>query len=134
MRRRSAYKILRYYIMYSLYIHNNLYYNEKRFYDKFKKFILLPRKKLAKRFFLCYHIQVEKRKSALCVFYFANKTLASRYYQNNLIWGYGSVGRAPRSQRGGHEFESRYLHHMQIIRTLKTNRSSYYFLQRTSSA
>ncbi len=27
-----------------------------------------------------------------------------------LIWGYGSVGRAPRSQRGGHEFESRYLH------------------------
>ena len=26
------------------------------------------------------------------------------------------------------------LRHMQIIRTLKTNRSSYYFLQRTSSA
>ena len=42
-------------------------------------------------------------------------------------WGYGSVGRAMRSQRIGHEFESRYLHHMQIIRTLKTNRSSYYF-------
>lgn len=27
--------------------------------------------------------------------------------------GYGSVGRAPRSQRGGHEFESRYLHQRQ---------------------
>ena len=27
-----------------------------------------------------------------------------------MLWGYGSVGRAPRSQRGGHEFESRYLH------------------------
>ena len=31
-------------------------------------------------------------------------------------------------------FTSLTLHHMQIIRTLKTNRSSYYFLQRTSSA
>ncbi len=27
------------------------------------------------------------------------------------LWGYGSVGRAVRSQRTGHEFESRYLHH-----------------------
>lgn len=30
-------------------------------------------------------------------------------------------------------FTSLTLHHMQIIRTLKTNRSSYYILQRTSS-
>ena len=28
----------------------------------------------------------------------------------NRPWGYGSVGRAMRSQRIGHEFESRYLH------------------------
>ena len=28
-------------------------------------------------------------------------------------WGYGSVGRAMRSQRIGHEFESRYLHQNQ---------------------
>ena len=27
------------------------------------------------------------------------------------LWGYGSVGRAPRSQRGGQRFESAYLHH-----------------------
>ena len=26
------------------------------------------------------------------------------------VWGYGSVGRAPRSQRGGQRFESAYLH------------------------
>ena len=26
------------------------------------------------------------------------------------LWGYGSVGRAPRSQRGGQRFESAYLH------------------------
>ncbi len=28
-----------------------------------------------------------------------------------ILWGYGSVGRAPRSQRGGQRFESAYLHH-----------------------
>ena len=47
-------------------------------------------------------------------------------------WGYGSVGRAMRSQRIGQGFESPYLHHMQIIRTLMISRSSYYFLQKTS--
>ena len=26
------------------------------------------------------------------------------------LWGYGSVGRAPRSQRGGQGFDSPYLH------------------------
>ena len=31
----------------------------------------------------------------------------------NRPWGYGSVGRAMRSQRIGHEFESRYLHHLE---------------------
>ena len=33
------------------------------------------------------------------------------YNHNTVVWGYGSVGRAVRSQRTGHEFESRYLHH-----------------------
>ena len=28
----------------------------------------------------------------------------------SMFWGYGSVGRAPRSQRGGQRFESAYLH------------------------
>ena len=34
-----------------------------------------------------------------------------RLYNDNDFWGYGSVGRAPRSQRGGQRFESAYLHH-----------------------
>ena len=31
-------------------------------------------------------------------------------YNYSCFWGYGSVGRAPRSQRGGQRFESAYLH------------------------
>ena len=30
-----------------------------------------------------------------------------------MLWGYGSVGRASRSQREGQRFESAYLHHKQ---------------------
>src|SRR5882762_7394433 len=34
---------------------------------------------------------------------------------NNLIrWGCSSVGRAPRSQRGGHRFDPGHLHHIAI--------------------
>ena len=32
-------------------------------------------------------------------------------YNKSILWGYGSDGRAMRSQRIGHGFESRYLHH-----------------------
>ena len=35
-------------------------------------------------------------------------------------WGYSSAGRAMRSQRIGHEFESRYLHHVKVPRLLGT--------------
>lgn len=49
---------------------------------------------------LCYNITVDRL------------TVEKAVKRNNikLNRGYGSVGRAPRSQRGGHEFESRYLH------------------------
>ena len=33
------------------------------------------------------------------------------YFKSQCRWGYSSVGRALRSQRRGHVFESRYLHH-----------------------
>ena len=36
----------------------------------------------------------------------------------NRLWGYGSVGRAMRSQRIGHEFESRYLHQNQTKKNI----------------
>lgn len=41
----------------------------------------------------------------------------------NCPWGYGSVGRAMRSQRIGHEFESRYLHQNQTKKKI-------YFLEK----
>ena len=47
----------------------------------------------------------ENRYKIACIF------LKLCYNHNTIAWGYGSVGRAVRSQRTGHEFESRYLHH-----------------------
>ena len=41
----------------------------------------------------------------------------------NRPWGYGSVGRAMRSQRIGHEFESRYLHQKK-----ERNQLAFFFL------
>ena len=37
--------------------------------------------------------------------------------RRQIAWGYSTVGSAIRSQRIGHEFESRYLHQVKIIRT-----------------
>ena len=36
-------------------------------------------------------------------------------YNKIRLRGYGSVGRAPRSQRGGQRFESAYLHQRRVI-------------------
>ncbi len=69
---------------------------------------------------------------------FSSKNLASKsfwepYLQKNPLlggglrrvghsktWGYGSVGRALRSQRRGHEFESRYLHQANTLPNCQT--------------
>ena len=50
-----------------------------------------------------------------------------------MLWGYSSVGRALEWHSRGRRFDPDYLHHTQIIRTLIESRSSYYFLQKTSS-
>ena len=39
--------------------------------------------------------------------------------RRQIAWGYSTVGSAIRSQRIGHEFESRYLHHVAARRILK---------------
>lgn len=44
----------------------------------------------------------------------------------NRPWGYGSVGRAMRSQRIGHEFESRYLHQKK-----ERNQLAFFFFENT---
>ena len=42
------------------------------------------------------------------------------------IWGCSSVGRAPRSQRGGHGFESHHLHHLSSTKILPTTETTRY--------
>ncbi len=65
-----------------------------------------------------YHTDIitEKRKVLKCVFLFDTIVMFTRIM---FIWGVGAAGSAFDWQSRGHGFESRTLHHNEIVRTLR---------------